>query len=77
MVLHKLADGVYWAEDADGLPTALATTLDDGVTSLKAAEQWWAASQRLLEWVASAAGREWTGQAGQHGGPAGSASPPP
>jgi hypothetical protein len=49
MVLHKLADGVYWAEDADGLPTALATTLDDGVTSLKAAEQWWAASQRLLD----------------------------
>jgi hypothetical protein len=68
MVLHKLADGVYWAEDADGLPAALATTLDDGVTSLKAAEQWWAASQRLLEWVASAAGREWIEQAGQHGG---------
>jgi hypothetical protein len=39
MVLRKLADGVYWTEDADGLPSALATTLDDGVTSLRAAEQ--------------------------------------
>jgi hypothetical protein len=73
MVLRKLADGVYWAEGADGLPAALATTLDDGVTSLKAAEQWWAASQRLLEWVALAAGREWTGQAGRRGGQGGPA----
>ena len=30
MVLRKLAGGVYWTEDSDGLPTALATTLDDG-----------------------------------------------
>jgi hypothetical protein len=73
MVLHKLADGVYWTEDADGRPAALATTLDDGVTSLKAAEQWWAVSQRLLEWVASAASREWNGQAGLHEGPGGPA----
>jgi hypothetical protein len=59
MILRKLADGVYWTEDADGLPAALATTLDDGITSLKAAEQWWSAGQRLLEWSASAAGLEW------------------
>jgi hypothetical protein len=43
------------AEDADGLPTALVTHLEDG-TSLKVAEQWWAASQNLLrtltEWAA-------------------------
>ncbi|MGH3278505.1 MAG: hypothetical protein ACRDNW_05135 [Trebonia sp.] len=37
---HKVADGVYCIEDADGLPAALVMALDDG-TPLKAAETWW------------------------------------
>jgi hypothetical protein len=45
-VWHKVAAGVYWIEDADGLPLALATTTDDG-TPLKVAEQWWAASNAM------------------------------
>jgi hypothetical protein len=44
----KVIDGVYWIEDADGMPLALATTLDDG-TPLKAAEPWWAASRTMLD----------------------------
>jgi hypothetical protein len=68
MGLRKLADGVYWTEDADGMPAALATTLEDGVTSLRAAEQWWAAGQSLLEWTASDAGREWVERHGGQGG---------
>jgi hypothetical protein len=48
-MLRKVADGVYWIEDADGLPMAfLVTVLADG-TSLKAADSWWAASRRMLE----------------------------
>jgi hypothetical protein len=47
-MLQKVADGVYWIEDADGLPMALVTELADG-TSLKAAESWWAASRRMLD----------------------------
>ena len=57
-MLRKVADGVYWTEDADGLPLALVTALDDG-TSMKVAEQWWDASRRLLDWVSSDAGRDW------------------
>jgi hypothetical protein len=45
---RKVADGVYCIEDADGMPLALATTLDDG-TPLKAVEPWWAASRRMLD----------------------------
>jgi hypothetical protein len=45
---RKVADGVYCIEDADGMPLALATTLDDG-TPLKAAEPLWAASRRMLD----------------------------
>jgi hypothetical protein len=48
VILRKVADGVYWIEDADGMPLALVTTLEDG-TPLKAAEPWWAASSRMLE----------------------------
>jgi hypothetical protein len=47
VMLRKVTDGVYWTEDADGLPMALVTALADG-TSLKAAEPWWAASRRML-----------------------------
>jgi hypothetical protein len=43
---RKVAEGVYCIEDADGMPLALATTLDDG-TPLKAVEPWWAASRRM------------------------------
>ena len=45
--LRKAADGVYWTEDADGLPAALVTTLDDG-TPLKVAEQWWWTASRTM-----------------------------
>jgi hypothetical protein len=45
---RKVADGVYCIEDADGMPLALATTLDDG-TPVKGAEPWWAASRRMLD----------------------------
>jgi hypothetical protein len=55
---QKVAAGVYWMEDADGLPLALASAMDDG-TSLAVAEQWWAASQALVEWAGSDTGREW------------------
>ena len=48
VMLRKVADGVYWIEDADGLPMALVTALDDG-TSLKAAGPWRAASRRMLD----------------------------
>jgi hypothetical protein len=55
-MLRKVAGGVWWIEDADGLPAALVTTLDDG-TPLSAAEPWWAASARMIEtlaeWAAS------------------------
>jgi hypothetical protein len=44
---QKVADGVYCIEDADGMPLALATTLDDGMP-LRVAEQWWSASRRML-----------------------------
>lgn len=46
-MLRKVAEGVWWIEDADGMPIALVTALDDG-TPLAVAEQWWAASQTLL-----------------------------
>jgi hypothetical protein len=39
---------MYYIEDVDGMPLALATTLDDG-TPLKAVEPWWAASRRMFE----------------------------
>ena len=45
---RKVADGVWCIEDVDGLPMALATTLDDG-TSLKVAEQWWAAARGVID----------------------------
>jgi hypothetical protein len=38
---------VYCIEDADGMPLAVATTLDDG-TPLMAAVPWCAASLRML-----------------------------
>jgi hypothetical protein len=44
---RKVADGVYCIEDADGMPLALATALEDG-TPLEAVEPWWAASRRML-----------------------------
>lgn len=44
---RKVTDGLWCIEDADGIPAALVTHLDDG-TSLAVAEQWWAASQRLV-----------------------------
>jgi hypothetical protein len=47
-MLRTVTDGVYWIEDADGVPMALVTALADG-TSLKAAESWWAASRRMLD----------------------------
>ncbi|MGH3165809.1 MAG: hypothetical protein ACRDN0_07925 [Trebonia sp.] len=47
-MLRKVAEGVYWIEDAEGSPLALVTALEDG-TSLKVAEQWWAASRRMLD----------------------------
>lgn len=46
-MLRKVADGVWYIQDADGMPAALVTALDDG-RSLAVAEQWWTASQRLL-----------------------------
>jgi hypothetical protein len=67
---QKVADGVWAVEGADGLPTALATTLDDG-TPLKVAEQWWAARQNLLEWAASGEAREWLGRHDGLQGPTG------
>jgi hypothetical protein len=54
---RKVADGVWCTEDADGMPAALATSLDDG-TPLRIAEQWWGLGQRLLDWVGSDAERE-------------------
>jgi hypothetical protein len=60
---HKVAAGVYWIEDADGLPLALATSTDDG-TPLKVAEQWWAASNAPIGWAGSDAGREWLSRFG-------------
>lgn len=44
---QKIAHSVWCIEDADGLPMALATTLDDG-TPLKVAEQWWAAARGVI-----------------------------
>lgn len=56
-MLRKVAGGVWWIEDADGLPAELVTVLDDG-TPLSAAESWWTASARVIEtlagWAASA-----------------------
>lgn len=61
-MMRKVADGLFWTEDADGLPAALVTALDDG-TPLKVAERWWATSrtlfQTLAEWAASDAPHEW------------------
>lgn len=65
-VWHKVADGVYWIEDAGGLPLALASTMDDG-TPLRVAGEWWAASRALTDWAGSDAGREWLGQFGDMG----------
>ena len=65
-MLRKVADGVYWSEDADGLPMALVTALDDG-TSLKVAEQWWVPGQLLLEWAASGAVSDWLDLYGEPG----------
>jgi hypothetical protein len=45
---RKVANGVYWIEDVDGLPVALATTLGDG-TPLRVAEQWWDARRGMVE----------------------------
>lgn len=45
---RKVADGVWCIEDADDLPMALATTLDDG-TPLRVAEQWWAAARDVID----------------------------
>jgi hypothetical protein len=60
-MLRKVAGGVYWIADANGLPLALATALDDG-TPLKVAEQWWAVNSTLLDWASSDAGRDWLRQ---------------
>lgn len=57
-MLRKVANGVYWIEGPDGLPVGLTTTLDDG-TPLKVAEQWWSATGRLAEWIATPEAREW------------------
>ena len=46
-MLRKVADGVWCIEDADGMPAALVTAMEDG-TPLVVAEQWWNASQMLL-----------------------------
>jgi hypothetical protein len=64
LMWHKVAAGLYWIEDADGLPLALASAMDDG-TPLKVAEQWWAASSALLDWAVGDAGREWLSQFGE------------
>jgi hypothetical protein len=70
--MRKVADGLYWVEDADGLPAALVTALDDG-TPLKAVERWWMASRTLLqtlaEWAASSAPCEWLDFYGEPGAP--------
>lgn len=59
---------MVWAiEGSDGLPIALTTTLEDG-TPLQVAEQWWAGSRALLDWVVSDAGREWLSNFGESGG---------
>jgi hypothetical protein len=65
-MLRKVADGVYWTEDADGLPAALVTALEDG-TPLRVAEQWWSAGRMLVEWAASDAARAWLARYGQPG----------
>lgn len=65
---HKVADGVYAIEGPDGLPIALATSLEDG-TSLRVAEQWWAGSRASLDWVESDAAREWLRNLGESNGP--------
>jgi hypothetical protein len=57
-MLRKVVDGLYWIEGSDGLPIALATTLDDG-TPLKVAEEWWSTVRRLTEWISTPEAREW------------------
>jgi len=68
-MLRKVADGVYWTEDADGLPAALVTTLDDG-TPLKVAEQWWTASRTMMD-RATGLARELLDRHGEPGQPSG------
>jgi hypothetical protein len=68
-MLRKVADGVYWIEDADGLPSALVTTLDNG-TPLKVAEQWWTASRTMMD-PATDLGRELLERYGKPGEPSG------
>lgn len=53
-MLRKVADGVWWTEDSDGLPGALVTHLEDG-TSLRAADQWWTASRAVAATLAESA----------------------
>jgi hypothetical protein len=55
--VHKVGAGLYRAEGPDGLPLEIALALEDG-TPLMVAEQWWAASNAMLDWVGSNAGRE-------------------
>jgi hypothetical protein len=61
-MLRKVANGVWWIEDADGMPTALVTALADG-TPLAVAEQWWTASHDLLhDLTNSDSVRDWAKQ---------------
>jgi hypothetical protein len=63
---YKVGAGLYWVEGADGLPLAIAPALQDG-TPIMVAEQWWAASNAMLDWVGSNAGREWLSRLGDLG----------
>lgn len=68
-MLRKVAEGIYLAEDADGLPAALVTTLDDG-TPLKVADQWWTASRTVMD-RATALARDLLERSGESGEPSG------
>jgi hypothetical protein len=60
-MLHHVTGDLFWAEDPDGLPIGLVVAPDDAPVSPKMAEVWRSASPRfrLLEWIATDAGREW------------------
>ena len=60
--------GVYLTEEADGLPPALATALEDG-TSPKVAGQRRGLRERLLDWAGSDEARELPGRDSAAGGP--------
>jgi hypothetical protein len=64
-MLRKVVDGVWWTGDADGLPAARVTHLEEG-TSLRAAGEWWAAGQAVTATLAQCA-RELLGRHGDSG----------